>query len=132
MDKAALEALVARTPFTGFLGHRLVAAGGGAAEVLLAVRGEFVQEAGRVHGGVLTALADSAAVYALLSSGFAPGFTGVELKLNFLRPVALEGPPLLARGRVVQAGRRVAVCDAEVEQAGKLVAKGLFTYLAAP
>jgi acyl-CoA thioesterase len=128
-----LHSLLAQAPFTRFLGHRLVSAGDGAAALALAPRAEFVQEAGRLHGGVLTALGDTAAVYALLSTGrWAPRFTSVELKLNFLRPAALDGPELEARGRVVTQGRRVAVCDVEIEQAGRLLAKGLFTYLAAP
>jgi acyl-CoA thioesterase len=133
MDSTQLAALLARTPFTRFLGHRLVAAADGAAELELPLRREFVQEAGRVHGGVLTSLADSAAVYALLSSErWDERFTGVEMKLNFLRPPALDGPPLTARARIVQQGRRVAVCDVEIAQAEKLCAKGLFTYLAGP
>jgi acyl-CoA thioesterase len=133
MNESDLETLLRNAPFTGFLGHRLISAGGGAARLALAPRAEFEQEAGRLHGGVLTALADSAGVYALLSTGrWEPRFTGVELKLNFLRPAALAGADLEARGRVVTQGRRVAVCEVEVEQAGRLLAKGLFTYLAAP
>jgi len=36
---------------------------------------------------------------------------------------------LVARARVVRQGRRVGVCDVDVEQAAIIVAKGLFTYL---
>jgi len=130
MDSTQLEALLVRTPFTRFLGHRLVAAADGTAELELPLRPEFVQEAGRVHGGILTALADSAAVYALLTTDrWDRRFSSIELKLNFLRPAALDGPPLTARATVVQQGRRVAVCDVELAQAGKRCAKGLFTYM---
>jgi len=134
MSRADLEGLLARTPFSRFLGLRPPTAAEREtdAEAVLAldVRPEFVQEAGRVHGGVLTSLADSAGVYALLEAGWHARFTGVELKLNFVRPVALDGPAMVARARIVQSGRRVALCDVEIAQAGKLLAKGLFTYLA--
>jgi acyl-coenzyme A thioesterase PaaI-like protein len=52
-----------------------------------------------------------------------------EFKVNFLRPALLGAGEVVALARVVQRGRRVAVCDVDVTQAGSLAAKGLFTYL---
>ena len=55
--------------------------------------------------------------------------TSIEFKLNFLSPARPGGERLTARALVVRRGRRVGVCDVEVVQGDKLVAKGLFTYL---
>lgn len=100
------------------------------AELALALKPEFAQGEGLIHGGIITALADTAAVYALLPDLPADTtMTSIELKVNFLRPVDPDGGELVARARVVQRGRRIAVCDVEVSQADKLTAKGLFTYL---
>ena len=130
MESTDLAALLARAPITRLLGHRLVAAGDGTASLGLAPRDDFVQEAGRVHGGILTTLLDTACVYALLSTERWPAtFTSIEFKLNFLRPVALGGGEMLATADVVQQGRRVGVCAARLEQDGKQLATGLFTYL---
>src|SRR5882672_8871751 len=53
--------------------------------VAMAARPELAQEYGVVHGGLLAALADSAAVYALLPKLAAgEGMTSVEFKVNFL------------------------------------------------
>ena len=40
----------------------------------------------------------------------------IELKVNYLRPA--RGPELLAIGEVIHAGRRLAVCRAEVREGG--------------
>lgn len=55
--------------------------------------------------------------------------TGVELKMNFLRPALADRGELRARSRVVQRGRRIGVCQVEVSQADRPVALGTFTYL---
>ena len=131
MEQHELEALLARTPMTELVGYRLVSAGEGRAELALAPRDEFRQEVGRLHGGILATLGDTAAVYAIV--GRLPrdrSLTSIEFKLNFLRPAELEGPELLARAQVVKLGRSVALAEVEIEQGSALVAKGLFTYLA--
>ena len=53
-----------RTPVNRFLGHQLVSRSADIVELRLPVREELLQEEGVVHGGVLTSLADTAAVRA--------------------------------------------------------------------
>jgi uncharacterized protein (TIGR00369 family) len=125
-----IAAFFGAIPVNRFLGFTLVACGEGGAEVALPVRAEYLQEGGVVHGGILSALADTAAVYALvpgLSAGRA--MTSIEFKMNFLRPALPGRGDLAARSRVVQQGRTVGVCQVEVVQAGRPVALGTFTYL---
>jgi uncharacterized protein (TIGR00369 family) len=82
---------------------------------------------GRVHGGVIAALADAA-------MGTAYGrvllevedFSTIELKVNFMRPVRLGR--LTASARIVQRGLRIGFLDCEIHDArGKLVATGTST-----
>jgi acyl-coenzyme A thioesterase PaaI-like protein len=58
--------------------------------------------------------------------------TSIEFKLNFLSPALGDGGTLTARSQVVRKGKKVGVCDVEVTQGERLVAKGLFTYLFYP
>jgi acyl-coenzyme A thioesterase PaaI-like protein len=62
---------------------------------------------------VIGAIADSAAGYAALSlMPLGSEVLTVEYKLNLLAPA--EGDLLLARGRVLRAGRTLSVCEAAV------------------
>lgn len=103
------------------------------ASVALPLRREFFQGEGRVHGGVIASLADTAAVWLLLN-GVLPErtMTSIEFKLNFVRPALEERGELLAVAELVRRGRNVALAEVDVLQAGELVAKGLFTYLISP
>jgi uncharacterized protein (TIGR00369 family) len=71
------------------------------------------QQHGFVHAGALAAIADSAAGYAALS--LMPPGVGVltiEFKINLLAPA--EGEHILARGRVIKAGRTLTLAQTEV------------------
>jgi uncharacterized protein (TIGR00369 family) len=99
------------------------------ARIELAPQPRFLQQEGRVQGGVLAALADTAAVWLLYPDlDDAQSMTSVEFKLNFLRPAVL-GENLIADAKLVKRGRTIALVDVDVSQGGELVAKGLFTYL---
>lgn len=77
---------------------------------------------GAVHGGLACALFDSAmgcAVHTMLPAGV--GYTTVELKVNFLRPVTVETGRLLCEGTAIHVGGRIATAEARLrDEAGKL------------
>ncbi|MBX6391763.1 MAG: PaaI family thioesterase [Frankia sp.] len=82
---------------------------------------------GLVHGGLVCTLLDTVAacaVHTTLPAG--AGYTSIELKVNYLRPVRVEpGRPneLVAHGWVTRPGRRVAFAEGDVRDAsGKVVA----------
>jgi uncharacterized protein (TIGR00369 family) len=51
------------------------------------------------------------------------GYTTLEIKVNFLRPVTSESGTLTATGQVIHAGRRQAVAEARLtDEAGRLCA----------
>jgi uncharacterized protein (TIGR00369 family) len=74
---------------------------------------------GIVHGGVLTALLDTAmgcAVHSLLPP--AVGYVTGELNVRFLRPAVPTGGPLACTGVVIHAGRTSRVASARIVDAG--------------
>jgi uncharacterized protein (TIGR00369 family) len=119
-----------RVPVNAHLGLRLLARTSERCEVALTPAPRHLQGEGLVQGGVLAALADTAAVYLLLpdlESGRT--VTSVEFKLNFLAPARVDAGELRAVAKPIQRGRTISVCDVDVHQAERQVAKGLFTYL---
>ena len=82
---------------------------------------------GKLHGGALFSLIDSAMGQASHSlNGGTPNSVTLECKLNYIRPVT-EGE-LICRAWVVHGGRRTQVLEAEVHQGEKLVAKAQSTF----
>ena len=118
------------TPFNRAMHFRLAEHESESASIAVSIDPWFEQENGVVHGAIIASAADTAAVYAVRSR-LEPGeqMTGVEFKINFLRPATLDGGELTAQAHVVKRGRTIAVCDVEVLQAGRAIAAGLFTYL---
>lgn len=116
------------SPFMRFLGLELVRADKGVVEIRLPFREEFLRNDGSdwLHGGVVSALADIAGDYAVITET-AAGVPTIDLRVDYLRP-ARRGD-LLATGRTVRVGRTVSVADVEVRDAGgTLVALGRAVY----
>ena len=85
----------------------------GSVEIILPVAAHIGQQHGFVHAGAVAAIADSAAGYAALS--LMPPGSGVlttEFKINLLSPAG--GERLVARGRVIKAGRTLTLALSEV------------------
>ncbi|TAM11570.1 MAG: PaaI family thioesterase [Nevskiaceae bacterium] len=86
---------------------------------------------GTVHGGWFATLLDSAvgcAVHSTLPSG--KGYTTLELKVNMLRPLSERVPLVRAEGKLIHAGRQVAVAEGRiVGPDGKLYAHATTTCL---
>jgi uncharacterized protein (TIGR00369 family) len=87
---------------------------------------------GTVHGGLAATLLDSAmgcAVHSTLPAGV--GYTTLELKVNFTRPITTDTGRILCEGELVHRGGRVATAEGRVfaEATGKLLAHGTTTCL---
>jgi uncharacterized protein (TIGR00369 family) len=89
---------------------------------------------GTVHGGWTAAILDSALALATLSTlDGDQGFTTVDIRINYLRPLSVETGEVRAEGTVLQGGRRLAYCEARlVDGAGKLIAHGTGSCLIVP
>jgi uncharacterized protein (TIGR00369 family) len=94
------------------IGARLTRVLAGEIEIRLLFREELTQQHGFLHAGVVSSAMDSACGYAAMS--LMPenvGVLSVEFKTNLLAPA--RGEELIARGRVVRAGRTITVCQAD-------------------
>jgi uncharacterized protein (TIGR00369 family) len=95
------------------LGATLVSVGPGLVEISLRPTAAISQQHGFVHAGAVSTIADTAAGYAALT--MMPANRGVltaEFKINLLAPAT--GDRILARGKVVKAGRTLTLAQAEV------------------
>jgi acyl-CoA thioesterase len=115
--------------FTNLLGCELLSLGeDGTAELRLGMREELRNRGGKLHGGAIFTLVDVAMGLACSAShGFDEHSVTLECKINYLRGVA-EGD-VLCRARVLHAGRRTLMVEAEVLQGDKLVAKAGGTFV---
>lgn len=91
----------------------------------------FFNPIGSIHGGWAATLLDSCvgcAVHSLLPAG--KGYTTVELKINFVRPVMPDGTRLRAEGKVIHVGGRVGTAEGRLtDAAGRLYAHATTTCL---
>ena len=95
----------------------------------LQTRPDFGNPVGTLHGGIYSTLLDSAmacAVHASLPEG--ASYTTLELKVNFVRPVRVDGVKLRCEGTTIHMGGRVATTEGRVtDEKGRLVAHGTST-----
>ena len=101
-----------RQKIMALIGARLVRLEPGECEIHLPFRPELSQQHGYYHGGIIGTIADSAGGYAAftLMPQDASVLT-VEYKMNLLAPG--DGELLIARGRVLKAGRTLVVAQVE-------------------
>ncbi len=131
----ALQAMIAgklpAPPIGGLMGFRLAEVGEGRAVFEGTPGPSLLNPLGAVHGGYALALIDSAcgcAVHTELPA--ATGYTTVETKVNFTRPIDPNGGAIRCEGRVVSRGRTIATAEAYLRSAeGKLLAHGTSTLI---
>ena len=122
----------ARQPLMANYGATITAMGKGYVEISLLPKDFLLRTNGIFHGGVITALADSAAGYAAGTLHDADAsFLTVELKINFLNPA--KGDRLITRAKVVKGGNTLTVVqtDSFIENTESLrqVATALLTFI---
>jgi uncharacterized protein (TIGR00369 family) len=89
---------------------------------------------GLLQGGAIAMLADAVLLSAALATADAgTALAGLDLKVNYLRPVPADGRDLIAAAEVVHSGRTLAISRARVENAeGKPVALATGTAMYLP
>ncbi len=92
---------------------------------------EYYNPLGSVHGGFAAALLDSCmacAVHSTLDVGCS--YATVEIKINYVRAITSDTGEVLAEGKVINAGKRIATAEGRLfDLAGKLYAHGTTTCL---
>ena len=118
-------------PISELMGFRLVLAEPGRAVFEMEPGPQHYNPIGSVHGGVALTLLDSAmgcAVHTLLAAGV--GYTTLEVKTNFVRPITAETGVIQCEGIVIHQGSRIATAEGKLTDAsGKLLAHGTTTCL---
>jgi len=109
------------------IGCRLRRLDVGVAEVALPLEDHLRNRGNVMHGGAIFSLVDIAMGLACSTShGFDKRSVTIECKINYVRGVS-EGE-VLCIAKVLHAGRRTLVVEAEVLQGEKLVAKAQGTF----
>jgi uncharacterized protein (TIGR00369 family) len=129
--RAVSEGRLPTPPIAATIGIRMLEIEEGRV-VFGAEPGEFhYNPIGVVHASLAMTLIDSAigcAVHSLLPAGV--GYTSLETKVNFVRPLTRETGPVSCEGSVIHAGSRVATGEARLlDASGKLYAHGTSTCL---
>ena len=90
---------------------------------------EFLNPIGTVHGGWTSAILDSAmacAVHSTLKPG--EGYTTVEMKINFVRPILPDLGEITCEGVLIHRGGTIATSEGKLLDAkGRLLAHGTET-----
>lgn len=126
------QALVDRGPFLRWLGVKVLVFEENSVEVKAAWREDWVANPSlqQTHGGILAALIDFAADFALVPR-LGRMVPTIDMRVDYHR-LAKPGD-LTVKGRVIKLGRQFSVCEAEIrDAAGELIASGRGTYVTAP
>jgi uncharacterized protein (TIGR00369 family) len=122
----AFPAPLATSPLLAALRCQVAAIEPGTVRLSFAPGAEFTQGSGAVAGGIVATMLDFALAFSVLLE-LEPGESAasVSLAVHFLAPVS-PAPlisPLLAQGRVLRRGRRIAHAEAELrDEQGLLLA----------
>jgi uncharacterized protein (TIGR00369 family) len=105
-----LAAINAWANFNLRAGFEVVAAANGEAEIRMNWNDSFTQYSGHLHAGMIAALIDTACGFAAATK--LGSVTASHFSMNCLRPVV--GSALVAKGRMVRAGRRQVFARADL------------------
>ena len=118
---------LSRSPYSDLLGCQVQRVEHGQAEVSLLLQPQLRNRGGNLHGGAIFSLVDVAMGLACSGAhGFDQQSVTIECKINYMRGVS-EGEALCI-AKVIHAGRRTLVVEADVLQGEKLVAKAQGTF----
>ena len=127
-----LQKLITRGPFNQWLNFTVLKADAEGIEVRAGWREEWVVNPDRkyTHGGILAAIVDVAADYAIAAQLGRPVPT-IDIRVDFHK-AAMPGD-LTAKARVVRSGSQYSTAEAYIyDKDGALVASGRGTYFTAP
>ena len=113
------------------LGFRLTEVEDGRAVISGETSADYCNPNGSIHGSWAAAVLDScmgSSVHSTLDDGV--GFTVIEFKIHFVRPITVTTGKVTAEGRVVNVGKRIGIADGIARDAeGRILARGTSTCL---
>jgi len=127
-----LQELISRGPFNKWLNFTILRSDKDGVEIKAAWREEWVVNVERryTHGGILAAIVDVAADYAIAAQLGRPVPT-IDIRVDYHK-AAMPGD-LVAKAKVVRMGSQYSTAEASIyDKDGALVASGRGTYFTAP
>ena len=132
--RAMIRGELPQPPIAALMRMTLVSADTGTATFVCEPDESHYNPIGTGHGGLMCTLVDSAlgcAVQSTLAQGL--GYTSIEIKVNYLRPVYAHSGQLTCTATVTKPGNRVAFADGVITDAsGKTVATATGSLLVFP
>jgi len=132
LTREQVEEMILRAPYHQWLGLKVTALHDDGIELTATWREEWVvnKERRYTHGGVLAALVDLAADWAMAAKT-GRGVPTIDLRVDY-HSAAMPGD-LVAKGRIIRMGGQVSTAEAQIfDSTGKLLASGRGTYFTAP
>jgi len=132
MSIEQVQETLARGPYHKWLGLQVIALHDDGIEIKATWREEWIVNVERryTHGGVLAALVDLGADWAMIRKT-GRGVPTIDLRVDY-HAAALPGD-LTVKGKIVRMGGQFSTAEAQVfDGQGKLVASGRGTYFTAP
>lgn len=126
-----VQELITRAPFHKWLGLQVLSLEDEAIEIQATWREDWVVNPERryTHGGVLAALVDLGADWALARK-LGRAQPTIDMRVDYHR-AAMPGD-LVVKGRIVRLGKQFSTCEATVyDTQGQVIASGRGTYLTA-
>ncbi len=127
LSREMMEQAIALSPYTNWVGTRLLDFESGRVKISITIRKEMTQHHGFAHGAIVGYMADTVCSWAAAS--VVGDVVTSEYKLNLLAPAI--GEELIAVGEVIKAGGRQVVTRADVfavkDGSEKIVATALAT-----
>jgi uncharacterized protein (TIGR00369 family) len=127
-----VQQMITRAPYHQWLGLNVISVDETSIEIKATWREEWVVNPDRryTHGGILAALVDLAADWAMVGKLGRPVPT-IDMRVDY-HSAAMPGD-LTAKGKIVRLGGQFSVSEASIfDKDGKLVASGRGTYFTAP
>ncbi len=129
--QAVMRGEVPAPPIGALVGYRFAEVEEGRVVVAFEPAEYHYNPLGIAHGGIAATLLDTAmacSMQTLMPVGI--GFTTLEIKVNYLRPITIGAGELRAEGTLINVGRRVGVAEGRITDAsGKLYAHATTTCL---
>ncbi len=129
--KALTEDRLPHPSMAHTLGFRLTEVDEGRAVISGETAPEYCNPNGTIHGSWAAALLDScmgSSVHSQLPAGV--GFTIVEFKIDFVRPITVDTGKVRAEGKAVKVGQQIGMAEGVMRDSkGKVLAKGTTTCL---
>ena len=132
MTTEKLQQIISRGPFNQWLNFTILKIDAAGIELKAAWREEWIVNPDRryTHGGILAAIVDVAADYAIAAQLGRPVPT-IDIRVDYHK-AAMPGD-LTAKAKIVRSGSQYSTAEAYVyDQEGALVASGRGTYFTAP